>query len=125
MTGQGLDSTGMAQHGGRTSKLMFLSWLYLIIGWLILAAYAVVWTRANPGHLMRRGRSPARNPPRWSYLLLFVGTAVAVLGAAELRQSVGWWVALLLFVAGGILAQMIPIAVHNRSVRRAAHDPHP
>ena len=58
---------------------MFLSWLYLIIGWLIISAYAVVWTRANPGHLMRRGHSPARKPPPWSYLLVFIGTAVAVL----------------------------------------------
>jgi len=104
---------------------VFLSWLYLIIGWLIISAYAVVWTRANPGHLMRRGHSPARKPPPWSYLLVFIGTAVAVLGAAELqRESIGWW-ALLLLVVGGFVAHMIPIALHNRSVRRNAHDHHP
>lgn len=104
---------------------MFLSWVYLIIGWLILAAYSIVWTRANPGHLMRRGQSPAHKPPRWAYLLLFLGIAVAVLGAADLRrQSIGWW-ALLVFIGGAIVAQMVPIALHNRSVRRAAQNPHP
>lgn len=116
---------GRADHSGRDVGIVFLSWIYVIIGWLILAAYAVVWTRANPGHLMRRGQSPARQPPPWSYLLLFIGTAVAVLGAAELRrESIGWW-ALLLFIAGGILAQLIPVALHNRSVQRKAYDPHP
>lgn len=66
---------------------------------------------------MRRGHPPGRQPPRWSNLLLFIGTAVAVLGTAKLRrQSIGWW-ALLLFI-GRVLAQMIPIALHNRSVRR-------
>jgi hypothetical protein len=104
---------------------MLLAWLGLIIGWLIIAAYAVVWTRANQGRLMRRGHPHSKRPPRWSYLLLSIGTGVAVFSAERLqRQSLGWW-ALLIFIGGALIAQMAPIALHNRSVRRVSNGPHP
>jgi len=92
---------------------------------LILTAYAVIWTRANQGRLIRRGHPGSRRPPRWSYLLLSIGTGIALFSAEELqRQSIGWW-ALLLFIGGASIAHITPIALHNRSVRRAGNDPHP
>lgn len=66
---------------------MLLSWLGLIIGWSILAAYAIVWTRTNQGRLMQRGHPRSRRPPRWSYLLLAIGWGAASYSAQQLQRQ--------------------------------------
>jgi hypothetical protein len=106
-------------------RTVLLSWLYLILGWLIIATYSVVWTRANQGQLMRRNQSsPVSPPPRWSYIILALGIFVGLFGASDLQgEPIEWW-APVIFVVGAVIAQTIPVALHNRSVRRTAQDPH-
>lgn len=117
MTSEGLTRPGRADHSGEDFGVVFLSWLGLIIGWVILAALRRRLDPGDPGP-PDAPRSPAR--PATTALVQPApvhrdrrcGPRHGKAAAAMDRM-----VALLLFI-GRALAQMIPIALHNRSLRR-------